>query len=66
MTAAIGRFSIRGAPMTGPAVSSVWELQTFNRVTLRESIESVRQALWDEDKRRLVSFREASVGSGIK
>jgi omega-6 fatty acid desaturase (delta-12 desaturase) len=36
------------------------ELQTFNRVTLRESIESVRLALWDESKRRLVSFREAA------
>jgi omega-6 fatty acid desaturase (delta-12 desaturase) len=36
------------------------ELQTFNRVTLRESIESVRLALWDENKRRLVSFREAA------
>ena len=38
------------------------ELQTYNRVTLRESIESVRLALWDENKRKLVSFREASVG----
>jgi omega-6 fatty acid desaturase (delta-12 desaturase) len=42
------------------------ELQTFSRVTLRESIDSVHLALWDEDKRRLVSFREASTGSGIK
>lgn len=38
------------------------QLQTFSRITLRESIESVRLALWDEDKRRLVSFREASIG----
>jgi len=42
------------------------ELQTVSRVTLRESIDSVHLALWDEDKRRLVSFREASVGSGVK
>ncbi|MFO7786172.1 MAG: fatty acid desaturase [Halospina sp.] len=38
------------------------ELQAFSRVSLRESIASVRLALWDEDKRRLVSFREAGIG----
>jgi hypothetical protein len=38
-------------------------LQLFQVViTLRESIDSIRLELWDEDKRRLVSFREASVG----
>lgn len=38
------------------------ELQDFSRLTLRESLESVRLALWDEEKRRLVSFKEASAG----
>jgi omega-6 fatty acid desaturase (delta-12 desaturase) len=38
------------------------ELQAFNRITLRESIGSIRLALWDEDKRRLVSFMEANGG----
>ncbi|XOZ34502.1 fatty acid desaturase [Halomonadaceae bacterium KBTZ08] len=36
------------------------ELQEVSRITLWQSIESVRLALWDENKRRLVSFREAN------
>jgi len=35
------------------------ELGRINRVTLRESIGAVRLVLWDEQKRRLVSFSEA-------
>jgi omega-6 fatty acid desaturase (delta-12 desaturase) len=36
-------------------------LATVNTVRIRESLGSVRLALWDEEKRRLVSFREARV-----
>ncbi len=57
---------LKAAKVFVPPLRDYPELQTVSRVTLRESIESVRLALWDEDKRRLVSFREASVGSGIK
>lgn len=35
------------------------ELANVSRITLRQSIAAVGLALWDEDKRRLVSFREA-------
>ena len=35
------------------------ELQTMNRLTLLESLNCVRLALWDEANRKLVSFREA-------
>lgn len=35
------------------------ELGNVSRITLRQSLESVKLALWDEDKQRLVSFREA-------
>lgn len=35
------------------------ELREVGRLTLWQSFASVRLALWDEDKRRLVSFREA-------
>lgn len=35
------------------------ELRNLSRITLRQSIEAVGLALWDEDARRLVSFREA-------
>jgi omega-6 fatty acid desaturase (delta-12 desaturase) len=37
-------------------------LASVNRVTLRESFGAVRLVLWDEKKRRLVSFREARCG----
>jgi omega-6 fatty acid desaturase (delta-12 desaturase) len=35
------------------------ELKTVSRVTLRESFAAVRLALWDEDARRMISFKEA-------
>ena len=35
------------------------ELQDVGRLTLLDSLRSVRLVLWDEKKRRLVSFREA-------
>jgi omega-6 fatty acid desaturase (delta-12 desaturase) len=34
------------------------QLQSIGRVTFGESVRSVRLALWDETKRKLVSFRE--------
>jgi omega-6 fatty acid desaturase (delta-12 desaturase) len=34
-------------------------LATVNTVRIRESLKSVRLVLWDEDQRRLISFREA-------
>lgn len=36
------------------------KLACLSRVTLRESLGAVRLVLWDEEKRRLVSFAEAS------
>jgi omega-6 fatty acid desaturase (delta-12 desaturase) len=35
------------------------ELRNISKLTLRESFRCVRLALWDENRRRLVSFREA-------
>jgi omega-6 fatty acid desaturase (delta-12 desaturase) len=35
------------------------ELREVGRLTLRQSLSAVRLALWDEERRRLVSFREA-------
>jgi len=35
-------------------------LQNVNRFTALQSLKSLRLALWDEEKRKLVSFREAS------
>ena len=35
------------------------ELRDVGRLTLRESLSCVRLALWDETRRRMVSFREA-------
>ena len=40
------------------------ELQEVSRLTLWRSLGCVRLALWDEDKRRLVSFRETRVAQG--
>jgi len=37
------------------------ELEATSRLTLMESIRGVRLALWDEEQRRLISFREAAV-----
>ncbi|WP_181024107.1 fatty acid desaturase, partial [Halomonas caseinilytica] len=36
------------------------ELRGIGRLTLWQSLASVRLTLWDEEKRRLVSFREAN------
>lgn len=41
------------------ALRAVPELARIGRVTLGESLRAVRLVLWDEDKRRLVSFAEA-------
>ncbi|MBX4910112.1 MULTISPECIES: fatty acid desaturase [Rhizobium] len=42
------------------------ELVAIGRVTLRQSLECVRLALWDEESGRLISFREAeSLGPSI-
>lgn len=38
------------------------ELNDSNRMTIRESLHSVRLHLWDEDARRLVSFDQAKAG----
>ena len=35
------------------------ELAGAGRLTLLESLRCVRLTLWDEDRRRLISFREA-------
>jgi len=35
------------------------QLQSVGRVTFSESVRTVRLALWDETKRKLVSFRDA-------
>lgn len=35
------------------------ELQNLNRITLKDSLKCTRLALWDEGRRKLVTFREA-------
>jgi acyl-lipid omega-6 desaturase (Delta-12 desaturase) len=40
------------------------DLQSVNRLTFRESVRAIRLVLWDEEKRRLVSFREAAQREG--
>jgi omega-6 fatty acid desaturase (delta-12 desaturase) len=35
------------------------DLGGVSRLTIRQSFSTVRLTLWDEDKRRLVSFRQA-------
>ena len=42
------------------------ELQGVSRPTLKESFRCLRLALWDEDKRRLVGFREARIVAGVR
>lgn len=42
------------------------ELVTLNRLTLRDSLRTIRLTLWDEGKGRLVSFREAKTGAGSR
>lgn len=37
------------------------EFRAIGRITLRESLNCVRLALWDTELKRMVSFREASV-----
>mgnify|MGYP003336036048 CR=1 FL=1 len=39
------------------------DLRNFSRVTLLQSLRCVNLALWDEERRRLVSFREARARS---
>ena len=39
------------------------ELQQVGRITLRQSLRCVRLKLWDEDQRRLVTFREATASA---
>ncbi|MEO3385078.1 fatty acid desaturase [Mesorhizobium sp. CAU 1741] len=39
------------------------ELKEIGRITIAQSLDCVKLALWDEDRRRLVSFREARVGT---
>ncbi|HEY0116125.1 MAG TPA: fatty acid desaturase [Allosphingosinicella sp.] len=39
------------------------ELRQVGRLTLRDSLRTVRLALWDEDKKRLVTFRDAKAAS---
>jgi omega-6 fatty acid desaturase (delta-12 desaturase) len=36
------------------------ELRDINRITMGQSLALIRLALWDEDSRRLISFREAA------
>jgi acyl-lipid omega-6 desaturase (Delta-12 desaturase) len=43
----------------GEALRDHPELQGVSRLTLKESFRCLSLALWDEDKRRLVGFREA-------
>jgi acyl-lipid omega-6 desaturase (Delta-12 desaturase) len=38
------------------------QLTAVGRITLLQSLRCVRLALWDEQGRRLISFREAAVG----
>jgi omega-6 fatty acid desaturase (delta-12 desaturase) len=45
------------------ALRDLPQLATVNTVRIRESLGSVRLALWDEEQRRLVSFREARASS---
>jgi omega-6 fatty acid desaturase (delta-12 desaturase) len=43
-----------------PTVLKEWpELEQVHRLTLRESVNCVKLTLWDEQSRRLVSFRQA-------
>jgi len=35
-------------------------LQSMSRLTIAESLKSARLALWDEERRKLVGFRDAN------
>lgn len=39
------------------------ELRGIGRMTLRESLKTVSLALWDEERRRMISFRQARVAA---
>jgi omega-6 fatty acid desaturase (delta-12 desaturase) len=39
------------------------ELRDVGRLTLRQSLRTVRLALWDEERRRLITFRQARLAS---
>ncbi|MBB5713039.1 fatty acid desaturase [Sphingomonas xinjiangensis] len=41
------------------------ELADINRLTIRESLRSIRLVLWDEGSCRLISFREAHLNSAV-
>jgi omega-6 fatty acid desaturase (delta-12 desaturase) len=43
----------------GECLARYPELRTINRLTLRDSLRCARLALWDEQKRRLVRFRDS-------
>ncbi len=45
------------------ALNAMPSLQGLNRVTALDAIASLRLALWDEDQRRLITFREAARAS---
>jgi acyl-lipid omega-6 desaturase (Delta-12 desaturase) len=42
------------------------KLAAVGRITLLQSLRCVRLALWDEDRRRLISFGEADIGPSAK
>lgn len=44
----------------GDVLDAFPELRAMNRYTIAQTISPLRLALWDEDSRRLVSFREAA------
>lgn len=46
------------------ALTAFPELRQLNRFTALETIAPLKLTLWDEDKRRLVSFREAAGSFG--
>jgi len=41
------------------------ELAAVGRLTLRESLRCVRMVLWDERRRRLISFREMHILTSV-
>ena len=47
----------------GEALRDHPELRAVSRLTLKESFGCLRLALWDEDRQRLVAFREAATPS---
>ena len=48
----------------GEALREHPELQDVSRLTLKESLRCLGLALWDEDRRRLVGFRDARSSAG--